>query len=207
MSVGDSITLSKIARRLNLASGSKHLPYLFFMTDSMRTPNPLATAERLPRGAAVILRHYDAPDRLDLAIRLKAVCRARGLKLIIAEDARLAHSINADGLHLPERALKRPSLLQYQWQYLEKRLLTAAVHSPHSIRLAMGFRADLVIASPVFPTESHPNCNVIGPLGLARFCRLSKLPVIALGGLNGLTAAALAGTSCSGIAAIGGVVK
>ncbi|MBE0530944.1 MAG: hypothetical protein IH626_08955, partial [Rhodospirillales bacterium] len=38
------------------------LPLLILVTDEARLPDPAAAIRRLPPGAAVILRHYGAPD-------------------------------------------------------------------------------------------------------------------------------------------------
>ena len=118
----DILRLSKISRRLNLTADATHLPHLYFMTDPVRTPNPVKIARHLPRGTGVILRHYNIPDRYSLAKDLKRVCQDRSLILIIAGDARLAKSVAADGLHLPEWAVTQPQAGHRHWSRLENRI-------------------------------------------------------------------------------------
>ena len=73
------------------------------MTDDARDVDwPLAVAA-LPRGAAVIVRHREAKARGALATRLKRVCAARGILLLIANDQNLAMRVRADGVHIPQR--------------------------------------------------------------------------------------------------------
>ena len=64
-----------------MSRGSKSalaLPPLILMTDSRRLPDPLAAVDRLAPGSAILLRHYDAPDREALAMKLARACRRRG---------------------------------------------------------------------------------------------------------------------------------
>ncbi|MCB2101969.1 MAG: thiamine phosphate synthase [Rhodobacterales bacterium] len=172
------------------------------MTDPARLADPVAAVRRLPRGAAVILRHYDDPDRAALARALAALCRARGLVLLVAGDARLARAVGAGGLHLPEGMVAAPGwrgLVRSGW------LVTAAAHSPAALACAARAGAHAALLSPVFPTASHPGAVALGPL---RFCRLAgraPLPVHALGGVDDPGAARLAGARCAGFAAIAGL--
>jgi thiamine-phosphate pyrophosphorylase len=97
--------LAALARRLNTEAGRPSAPSLFFVTDPERTPDPVEVAKRLPRGAAVIYRHFGAEDRARVARRLAAATRSRGLILLIAADPDLARKVGADGVHWPESLL------------------------------------------------------------------------------------------------------
>lgn len=101
-------TLTELVRRLKPPTSAIGLPRLVLMTDERRLPDPSAAIEDLPPGAAVVLRHYDAPasERQALAHRLAATCRRRGLRLLVAADPELAISVGAAGVHLPEAMLK-----------------------------------------------------------------------------------------------------
>ncbi|MBM3519127.1 MAG: thiamine phosphate synthase, partial [Alphaproteobacteria bacterium] len=69
--VGERQTLARLAARLKQRRQSR-LPALVLLSDSLRLPDPLPAAACLPRGAAVILRHYDDPKRPALALALGA---------------------------------------------------------------------------------------------------------------------------------------
>jgi thiamine-phosphate pyrophosphorylase len=209
------MTVTEVARRLNFSARARHarrrarfsaLPPLILVTDAKRLPDPLPAAAALPKGSAVILRHYEIERtaRRALARRLKHLCRLRGLKLLIAGDSRLAGAVGADGLHLREAQLRGP----IPCGLAERRrgwLVTAAAHSPAGVLLAARRGADAVLLSPDFPTASHPGRRALGPLRFAALARLSHLPVYGLGGIEGGNARRLIGSAAVGIAALGGL--
>jgi len=174
------------------------VPSVILMTDSVRLPDPCAAARLLPPGSAVILRHYDAPERATLARELARICRRARVHLLIAGDWRLALAVGADGVHLPENMVWGRA-----WGRKPQFLVTAAAHSEVAIRRAARIGVDAVLLSPVFPTASHPGANVIGPLRFALWCQSSPVPIYALGGIDAMTVRRLKGSGFAGIAAIG----
>lgn len=175
------------------------------MTDA-RLPDVVAVAERLPRGAAVVLRDYDDPRREDLGRRLARVCRVRGLVLLVAGDWRLAARLGADGVHLPEGVLRGGRLAPLLgWRRRSGKLLSVAAHGAMAVRRAEAVGADVVLLSPVFPTRSHPGAAVLGAVRFASTARSGGLPVVALGGITAATVKALDGTGAWGVAAIDGL--
>ncbi|MCH8137360.1 MAG: zinc-binding dehydrogenase [Proteobacteria bacterium] len=121
----------------------RDLPPLILMTDEVRLANPEAAVGALPRGSAVIFRHYRADDRRAIATRLAGICRRRGLKLLIAGDVRLAIEVGAQGLHLPEYLARR--LACHRWGRRGSRpgwLITVAAHSLPALQRARRLGAD-----------------------------------------------------------------
>ena len=202
-------TLTDLARRLNLcrpaaaASASRLLPPLILMTDADRLPDPAAAVARLPRGSAVILRHYGVPGRDALARDLVALCRGRHIRVLIAADARLARAVGADGLHLPEAMARRGPGIWQRWRRPDW-IVTAAAHSRAALFRAARAGADAALLSPVFWTASHPLAPALGPLRFAAWCRSSPLPVYALGGISARTARRLRTGGGAGFAGISG---
>ena len=187
------------ARRLRRRA--RRLPWLILMTDPGRGGDPFAAAAALPRRCVVIVRHDSAPRRAELATGLARLCRARGLGLSVARDARLALRLGA-GLHLADGMM--PPLL---WRLHGRGLLTAAAHGSAGLARARRMGADLALLSPLFPTASHPGARPLGTVRFARFARRAGVPVAALGGITGarLTAAARAGAVA--VAAVGALAQ
>lgn len=185
--------LAAAALALNAASGAATPFRLAFLTDR-RGPDPETVARSLPHGAALILRHYDAPRRVGLAQRLRALTRARGVLMIIGADAALAAEIGADGVHW-----RADQLCGAGRRF---GFVTAACHSGKDLAAAARAGADAAFLSPVFPTQSHPHAE---SLGRARFLALaarSPIPVFALGGVDEENSGRLAGRNVAGFGAI-----
>ena len=179
----------------------KALPSLLFFTDPVRTPDPEAIARTLPRGAAIVFRAFGAPDAQARGLRLLAIARERGLKLLIGADADLAQALGADGVHLPERLAHRARRLKAAhpgWN------VTAAAHSAMAGRSGLAAGADAVVISVVFPSASPSAGAAMGPIRLALLVQATKGPVYALGGINNKTARRLRGAGLVGLAAVGG---
>lgn len=199
-----------MTRRLNSRFGqykkrNVFLPRLILITDAIRLKNPLPVAASLPRGSAIILRHYDDFQRELLARSLIKICKLRGLRLLVANDARLAIRVGADGIHLQEALAARGPGVWRLW-LKPNWIVTAAAHSPIALRRAKLAGADAALLSPVFASLSHPGSPPIGRLRFAAWCKNSSLPVYALGGITASQAAALAIRGCAGLAAIGGIM-
>lgn len=176
--------------------GSRSLPDLWLVTDGTRLPDPLPAAARLPKGSGVIFRHYGVPDREAIGRTLARLCRARRLTLLVAEDAKLAWRLRAQGIHLPEVAAARIRGLRARgW------LVSCAAHSTAAVAKARG--AQMLVLSPVFPTKSHPGAPGLGPVRFAALANRSIAPVVALGGITKDTARRLRGGRVHGLAAIG----
>ena len=178
---------------------AKGLARLFFFTDPVRTPDPLAIVRRLPRGAGVVYRAFGRPDALPLGRRLVGEARRRQLTFLVGADARLAAALQADGVHLPERMAARARGLKRSrptW------IVTCAAHSQAAIIRARRSAADGLFVSPVFATASPSAGAPLGPLRFAALVRSATLPVLALGGVNQATARRLAGSGAYGLAAV-----
>jgi thiamine-phosphate pyrophosphorylase len=177
----------------------KGLPALLFFTDPIRTPDPEAIVRRLPRGAAVVFRPFGASDAEARAFGLKAIARARGLKLLIGQDSNLAARVGADGVHLPERLVHSAQALRRarpDW------IVTSAAHS---LRAARASQADAVVISPAFPSASPSAGPPLGPIRLASLVRAASRPAYALGGIDDQTARRLLGAGLVGLAAVDGL--
>lgn len=195
-------TLTKLSLRLNRRAGHfGRLPGVILLTDATRLVDPLPAAAALPKGSGIILRHYGVAGREALGQELMALCRRRGLALLVAGDGRLAWRLGAHGIHLPEWQVRRPPVLPRKPGWL----ITAAAHSQSSLQQASQRGVDAVLLSPVFPTASHPGAASLGALRFSAMARHGPLPIYALGGITAGNAARLTNSGAAGIAAISGL--
>jgi thiamine-phosphate pyrophosphorylase len=171
------------------------IPVLWLFTDTRRLPDPLPAAALLPRGiAGVVLRHDDHPRRAAIGRDLARICRARRLTLVVAGDPRLAASLGV-GMHL--RGGRWPSPLR------PRGLTTSSAHNAADLRRAERAGATLAFLSPAFPTASHPGEPALGAARWARLARAARLPVAALGGIDGASVGRLPARFCRAVGAIG----
>ena len=198
----EAAKLAKLAQRLKAASRfhASALPSLWFLTDEERTPDPRAVAARLPTGSGIVLRHYRAMDRNELAEDLAAFARARGLTLLVGADAQLAAKVKAHGVHIPRWAAMRRSGPRPHG------FITTSAHGLGEIKRAEDLGADGVFLGPLFATQSHRGAQSLGAVRFFGLARKSSLPVFALGGLSAQNARALNGSGIAGLGAVGGLL-
>lgn len=170
------------------------LPRLWMMTDERQGDGLFAAIELLPRGAGIVFRHYRLPleERRRLFARVRRQASRRGLLLMLGGDPALASAWGADGSHgIAGGKASAPHLLR-----------SAPVHNRVELEAAKRAGADFIFVSPVFITRSHPGAMPLGRQGFGRLASQSRMPVIALGGMNAARARSLAGFNMYGWAAI-----
>lgn len=187
--------LAAMAARLNRDAGAPGVPSLYFFTDPVRTPDPVDVARRLPRGTAVVYRHFGAEDRARVARQLATLCRSRGLALLIGADAELANTCGADGVHWPERLLPEHRGSAF-------RFVTAAAHDAKAVARASAAGLDACVLSPIFPSASASAQTELGLFIASQIALASAIPVIALGGVTAGNATRLSGRGFAGVAAV-----
>ena len=160
------------------------LPRLWLMTDERQGDGLFEAIARLPEGAGIVFRHHSLREvaRRDLFDRVRAA--APGL-LLLAGPTERAQAWGADGSHGRGRGM-----------------LSAPVHDYAEIRAAERNGAAFVFLSPVYATSSHPGARALGLARFAWLARRSRLPVIALGGMNAARGRRLASFGAYGWAGI-----
>lgn len=193
-----ALALSRSAAPDGAPVSPRPLPPLLFFTDPARTPRPWETAARLPSDAGVVYRAFGAADAVETGLRLREATRAAGVALLVGLDAELAERIEADGVHLPERALSAAYALSGRrpdW------LLTGAAHSPQALRSARDLHA--LVLSPVFPAGGASAAKpALGVEGFSALAAQAPCPVYALGGITARNVGSLSESGACGLAGV-----
>lgn len=136
------------------------------MTDERLGDGLLDAVARLPEGAGIIFRHYSLAETERRAL-FEAVRQAAPGPVLLADAADLAESWGAAGSHGRHGGAT-----------------TAPAHNLAEIRAAEAAGAALIFLSPVFATRSHPDATILGAEGFSYLAGQTRLPVVALGGMN-----------------------
>lgn len=197
------MTLANLAAQLKSANRrGRALPALWLLSDAQRLPDPRAALSRLPPGAGFIFRHYETPGREAQARALRQLCRQRRIKFLLAGDWRMALRLRADGVHLPEYLAHRAAAIR---AVNPNAIITAAAHGEAAMHRARRHGANAIFLSPLFATQSHPTARPLGVVRFARLAQQSRIPVIALGGINAANTRRLKGTRTAGVAGVSAI--
>lgn len=145
--------------------------------------------------------HLRASERIDLGLRLRALCTKYGIPLIVDDDYRLAQQINADGIHVGQT---------------DSRIEEVATAVGHQMFIGYSCNTitevehantldsvDYLGCGPVFPTTSKADADpAIGLDKLTRLNNLSQYSVVAIGGIKEQYLQKVAKTGVAGIAVI-----
>src|SRR5216684_3122406 len=183
-------------------------PPLLVISDRLQARRPLTEiAEAAFRGGCrwFSLREKDLPptERRDLLRALAALGHRLGATVTAHEDIASVIATEADGVHLPGGG--DPAAARRR---LARGLIGASAHAPEEAAAQLAAGADYVTLSPIFLSASKPGYGpAVGLDALAAAARLSRGPVIALGGIDAANAAACLAAGARGIAVMGEVMR
>jgi thiamine-phosphate pyrophosphorylase len=188
-------------------------PPLLVITDRATAVAPRATAVApMPdiiaaalRGGCrwVMLRDKNAEGD-EIARDLVALCHDVGALVVVNGDVEQAARLNADGVHLQSASMVAPARAKLGITAL----IGVSCHSTGDISAAEASGADYATLSPVFLTDSKPRYGpALGLEGLGEACSTTRLPILALAGIDAGNASSCLAAGAAGIAVMGGVMR
>lgn len=185
------------------------VPSLLLITDRRQAKRPLAevVAAACEGGLRWIsVREKDlSPDaQVALCRDLGAIARRFGARLSLHGNAGVAGKAGCDGVHLAAGL----SAQEARDRLGPSALIGQSIHDAAEAAAADPALLDYVIAGPAFETASKPG---YGPAlrgdGLARLKAISRVPLLALGGIDLQTLAECRHAGVDGVAVMGGVMR
>jgi thiamine-phosphate pyrophosphorylase len=170
-------------------------PGLYAVTDGApRDPQALASlVGAVVDGGAVLVQYRDKGDdperRQREAAGLLAVCRARGVPLIVNDDLALCRAVGADGVHLGRDDLP---LVQAREVLGPAALIGVSCYGePERALRAQAEGADYVAFGRFYPSHTKPGASPATREMLAAVRPRLRVPVVAIGGITPENAPAL----------------
>ncbi len=181
--------------------------YLVLDPDLCGGPAEMVRTARLAaeNGATVVqLRAPGWKKRqwLETARDLKAVLAPFGVPLIINDHVDIALAIDADGVHVGQDDL--PAAETRRLIGPDKILGLSISNAIELAAVPQG--VDYLGIGPVYPTGTKP--DAVAATGVSRFAQLveaTRLPVVAIGGINGGNCAPLFAAGAQGVAVVSAI--
>ena len=138
----------------------------------------------------------------DAGTRLREACFTPGVPFLVNDDARLAHALDADGVHLGEHD---GSIAEARALLGDTAIIGASCYDDlQRARDAAAAGADYIAFGAFFPSSTKPNARRAAP-ALLRASAALGLPRVAIGGITPDNARTLVDAGADLIAVISGV--
>lgn len=146
-------------------------------------------------------KHLRMPDLIKWGKQLQAILKPRSIPLIVNDHIELCLELNAEGLHLGQGdgdpCEARKALGQ-------DKMIGLSIDTMAQAHIANQLPIDYIGVGAIFPTRHKQNVETIwGLQSLKQVTRISKHPVIAIGGIDKTNANLVMKAGAKGIAAIG----
>ena len=185
-------------------------PFLYLVTDrALAGPRGVAETVRLALEGGVTLvqlreKTLAHEPFVEEARRLKDICHARGVPLIVNDDLAVAREAGADGVHLGQ---SDASVAKARETLGPDAIIGLSVESVEQARAAAQLEIDYIAASPVFATPTKTDTAApLGLEGVRAIRRLSERPLVAIGGINFSNASDVLQAGADGLAVISAIV-
>ena len=164
------------------------IPRLYAIVDAERigSASPLAICRILLDAGVRLIQYRDkkasARDLFEACRQLQVSVREAGGIFIVNDRADVALAVDADGVHVGQGDLP----VELARRVLGKRkMIGTSTHSLEQVREADETSADYLAFGPIFPTQSKENPDpVVGLAGLREARKLTRRPLVAIGGIT-----------------------
>lgn len=183
---------------------------LYVVTDSRLVDGGALTVviEAAIRGGARVIqyreKHANTREMVAVARALCQVCRRLGAVFLVNDRLDVALAVDADGVHVGQQDM--PVALARTLLGPDK-LLGVSVQDARTMAEAESQGADYLSLSPVFTTPTKPDHEEpLGLEGVRTLAGRSRLPVVAIGGINRTNVADVIGAGAQGVCVISAVL-
>lgn len=128
------------------------------------------------------MKHVTKAEIIAEAKKLREVTRGTDTKFIVNDDPEIAALVEADGVHVGQGDM---SPKEVRSRYPQLKIVGLSTHNLEQVRASLSEPIDYIGVGPVYatPTKDIPD-PTLGPDTAAEMIRLSKVPAVAIGGLD-----------------------
>jgi len=153
----------------------KKIPNIFTFISRFKKEEIL----NLDKNVAIIFRNYQKKYNKNEIVALKQFCKSNNRKFYLANDLKLAVSLNLDGAYIPsfnkELGIKK-------FSFKKDFLILGSAHNIFEIKIKEKQNVEVIFLSPLFRTKNYKNGLEIIKFNI--LSNLSRKKIIALGGIT-----------------------
>ena len=127
------------------------------------------------------LKKYPFKQKVLIGKRIQQICKKNGVKFLVNDDPILSNKLNADGCHLGQKDMNINSARKI----IGNKIIGVTCHN--SIKLAKAAikeKANYVAFGAFFPTKTKKVKFKATTKILNKVKKLTKIPIVAIGGIN-----------------------
>ena len=129
------------------------------------------------------LKKESYEKKLKIAEKIKKICKKFKVKFIINDDPKLAKQVNADGCHLGQKDM----CIDNAKKILKKKVIGITCHNSINLaKIARKKNANYIAFGAFNSTKTKKVRFKANMTIIKKFKKISKIPVVAIGGINNL---------------------
>tara|TARA_B100001093_G_scaffold484010_1_gene517060 strand:- start:398 stop:1012 length:615 start_codon:yes stop_codon:yes gene_type:complete len=129
------------------------------------------------------LKRYSAKNKIFIAKKMKKICRKNNVKFLVNDDPFLAKQLNADGCHLGQND---KNIIDAR-KIIKNKIIGITCHNSVKLaKLAIKNKANYLAFGSFFPSKTKKTKYIATTKILKKVNKLTKIPLVAIGGINNL---------------------
>ena len=129
------------------------------------------------------LKGLNIKKKVFIGKKVKKICKKYKIKFLINDDVLLAKYLNADGCHLGQKDMK---ILEAR-KILKKKIIGITCHNSLKLaKIAIKNKADYLALGAFFKSKTKKTKFKAKIYLLKKLAKITKIPVVAIGGINSL---------------------
>ncbi len=127
------------------------------------------------------LKNYSLKKKVLIGNKVKKICKKNNVRLLVNDDPFLANKIKADGCHLGQKDM---SITEAK-KIVNNKIIGVTCHNSFALaKKAIKSGASYVAFGAFFPSQTKKTKYVANINILNKVRKFSKIPIVAIGGIN-----------------------
>lgn len=143
----------------------------------------------------------NSAGKLALGQKLRSICLQAKIPFIVDDDVKLANKLHADGIHVGQKDM---NVIDVIAEAAPNMMIGLSCETLEQVKIANKIeQIDYLGSGPIYPTISKADATApLGLNGLRELVEESRVPVVAIGGIDSENVHELKATGASGAAFI-----